>query len=534
MIVSYSDKANVVSDALCRKERVKSRRVRGMILAAQSEACKQGNILAEMLHGLDQQMERKGDENTDPRSPVLWVEIGEGSLIGPDLVLETTDKVVLIKGKLKAERDHQKSYDDNRRKPLEFEIREQVLLKVSPWKGVMHFGKKGKLAPRYVGPFEILERIGHVAYRLRLPKELSEVHKTLRFVKEPVKIFDREVKSLKPSRISIVQVCWNSKRVCVDIVWKLLVHQYFSYVFPTRKKSRWGTVFPTGLKRYKEPLVEQKEIGQLIVCYHQPQVHEDVIPKTAFQTRYGHFESTVMPFGLSNAPAVFMDLVNRSKEEYEVHLKLVLESLRKKELYAKFSKCEFWLEEVHFLGHVVNHSVITWTRVRVRKERVKSRRVRGMILAAQSKGCKQGNILAEMLHGLDQQMERKGDENTDPRSPVLWVEIEEGSLIRPDLVLETTDKVVLIKGKLKAERDRQKSYDDNRRKPLEFEIGEQVLLKVSPWKGVMHFGKKGKLAPRYVGPFEILERIGHVAYRLRLPKELSEVHDTFQVSNLKE
>ncbi|GKC99626.1 hypothetical protein Tco_1169901 [Tanacetum coccineum] len=102
------------------------------------------------------------------------------------------------------------------------------------------------------------------------------------------------------------------------------------------------------------------------------------------------------------------------------------------------------------------------------------------------------------------------------------------------MVLETIDKVVLIKGNLKAARDCQKSYADNRRNPLELEIGEQVLLKVSPWKGVMCFGKKGKLAPRYVGPFEILERIGHVAYRLRLPKELSEVHDTFHVSNLKE
>ncbi|GJQ97665.1 putative reverse transcriptase domain-containing protein [Tanacetum coccineum] len=119
------------------------------------------------------------------------------------------------------------------------------------------------------------------------------------------------------------------------------------------------------------------------------------------------------------------------------------------------------------------------------------------------------------------------------RSPVLWPEIRESSLIGPELVHETTDKVVLIKEKLKAARDRQKSYADNRRKPLEFKVGDQVLLKVSPWKGVMRFRKKGKLAPRYVGPFEILERIGPVAYRLRLPKELSEVHDTFHVPNLK-
>nr|GEY25734.1 reverse transcriptase domain-containing protein [Tanacetum cinerariifolium] len=312
------------------------------------------------------------------RSPVLWAEIGESILIGPELIQETTDKVVLIKEKIKAARDRQKSYADNRRKSLEFEVGDWVMLKVSPWKGVIRFGKKGKLAPRplgllqqheklewkwdkitmdlitklprsknrrdtiwvivdrltksahflakredysterlariyideivarhgvpvsiisdrdgrftsrcwqtiqkalgtrldmstayhpqtdgqsyakvspwkgvirfgkngklaprYVGPFEILERIGPVAYQLRLPEKLSGVHdmfhvsnlkkclayasfnvpldeikidKTLRFVEEPVKIIDHEVKKLKRSRISLVKVCWNSKR----------------------------------------------------------------------------------------------------------------------------------------------------------------------------------------------------------------------------------------------------------------------------------------------------------------------------------
>ncbi|GKA88797.1 putative reverse transcriptase domain-containing protein [Tanacetum coccineum] len=128
--------------------------------------------------------------------------------------------------------------------------------------------------------------------------------------------------------------------------------------------------------------------------YHQLRVHEDAIPNTAFQTRYGHFESTVMPFGLTNAPAVFMDLMNwvckpylgrfvivfideilaysKKKEEHEVHLKLVLESLRKEKLYAKFSKLNDALS---------------------RKERVKSRRVKGMILAAQGEAFKQENVL---------------------------------------------------------------------------------------------------------------------------------------------
>ncbi|GKG51455.1 hypothetical protein Tco_0541839, partial [Tanacetum coccineum] len=95
------------------------------------------------------------------------------------------------------------------------------------------------------------------------------------------------------------------------------------------------------------------------------------------------------------------------------------------------------------------------------------------------------------------------------------------------MVQQTTDKVVVIKEQLQAARDRQKSYVDSGRKMTEYEVGENVLLKVSPWKGVMRFGKKDKLAPRYVGPFEILERIGLVAYRLRLPEELNNVHDTF-------
>ena len=119
------------------------------------------------------------------------------------------------------------------------------------------------------------------------------------------------------------------------------------------------------------------------------------------------------------------------------------------------------------------------------------------------------------------------------RSPIIWAEVGESQLTGPQIVQETTDKIFQIKEKLKAARDRQKSYADNRRRPLEFSVGDKVLLKVSPWKGMVRFGRRGKLAPRYVGPFEIVERICDVAYRLRLPQEMSGIHDTFHVSNLK-
>ncbi|GJR70499.1 hypothetical protein Tco_0016564 [Tanacetum coccineum] len=119
------------------------------------------------------------------------------------------------------------------------------------------------------------------------------------------------------------------------------------------------------------------------------------------------------------------------------------------------------------------------------------------------------------------------------RLPILWAEVKEGRLIGSEIIQETTEKISQIKDWLKAARDRQKSYANKRRKPLEFSVGDHVLLKVSPWKGVVRFEKKGKLAPRFVGQFEITEMIGPVAYRLRLPQELSSVHDTFHVSNLK-
>ncbi|GJR84623.1 putative reverse transcriptase domain-containing protein [Tanacetum coccineum] len=173
------------------------------------------------------------------RSPVIWTEVGESQLIGPEIVQETTEKIFQIKERLKTARSRQKSYADKRRKPLEFEVGDRVLLKVSPWKGVVRFGKKGKLAPRYVGPFEIIERVGPVAYRLKLPQELSCVHDTfhvsnlkkclaepdvqvpldeieidenLRFVEEPLEIVERDVKKLKRRRIPLVKVRWNSRQ----------------------------------------------------------------------------------------------------------------------------------------------------------------------------------------------------------------------------------------------------------------------------------------------------------------------------------
>ncbi|GJR10750.1 putative reverse transcriptase domain-containing protein, partial [Tanacetum coccineum] len=164
------------------------------------------------------------------RSPVCWAEVGDVQLTGPEIIHETTEKIVQIRQRLQAARDWQRSYANVRRKPLEFQVGDRVMLKVSPQKGVIHFGKRGKLNPRYIGPFKILKRVGPVAYKLELPEQLCNLHNTfhvsnlnkclsdeslvipmkelrlddkLNFVEEPVEIIDQEVKQLKQSRIPI-------------------------------------------------------------------------------------------------------------------------------------------------------------------------------------------------------------------------------------------------------------------------------------------------------------------------------------------
>nr|GEV34943.1 putative reverse transcriptase domain-containing protein [Tanacetum cinerariifolium] len=173
------------------------------------------------------------------RSPVCWAEVGQLQLTGPEIIQETTKKIIHIKQRIQAAHDRQKSYTDLKRKPMQIQVGYSVILKFLPWNGVVHFGKRGKLNPRYVRLFKVLEKVGVISYKLELPKELSRVHNTfhvsnlkiynadeplavsldglyfddkLHFVEEPVEIIDHEVKRLKRSQIPLVKVRWNSKR----------------------------------------------------------------------------------------------------------------------------------------------------------------------------------------------------------------------------------------------------------------------------------------------------------------------------------
>nr|GEU77681.1 putative reverse transcriptase domain-containing protein [Tanacetum cinerariifolium] len=241
--------------------------------------------------------------------------------------------------------------------------------------------------------------------------------------------------------------------------------------------------------------------------YHQLRIREEDIPITAFRTQYGHYEFQVMPFGLTNAPVAFMDLMNRvckpyldkfmivfiddiliyskNKKEHGEHLRTILNLLRSESLDG--ISTYLWLN---------SHTIIVITLV---------------LKVHLSKLYTEGNV-DRMYVG---------------------VRLEMPNSRGPKMIREMTEMIVQIENQLLAARSRQKSYADVRRKPLEFEVGDKIMLKVSPWKGVIRFGKHEKLSPRYIGPFKILSRVGPVAYKLELPRELQGIHNTFHVSNLK-
>nr|GEW68342.1 putative reverse transcriptase domain-containing protein [Tanacetum cinerariifolium] len=305
------------------------------------------------------------------RSHVCWAEVRDAQLTGPELIHETTDEIVQIKQRIQAARDRQKSYVDVRGKPLEIQVGDRVMLKVSPWKGVVHFEKLAKLYLK-----EVVARHG----------------------------------------IPISIICYHNPR------------------FASRF---WRTL--------------QKALGtslDMSTAYHP---ETDGQSERTIQTLEDMMRAYVIDFGKG------------------------------------------WVNHLPLVEFSYNNSY------------------HASIKAAPF----------EALYG------RKC------RSPVCWTEVGEAQIFGLELIQETTEKIIQIKQRMQATRDKQKSYTDLKCKPMEFQVGDKVMLKVSPWKGVVRFSKRRKLNPRYVGPFNILERVRDVAYKLDLPEELSRVHNTFDISNLK-
>ncbi|GJT16370.1 putative reverse transcriptase domain-containing protein [Tanacetum coccineum] len=314
----------------------------------------------------------------------------------------------------------------------------------------------------------------------------------------------------------------------------------------------------------------------------------------------------IMPFGLTNAPEVFMELMNRvckpyldkymivfiddiiiyskNKEEHENHLKLILELIKKEELYAKFSKCEFWIpkgdkQEAAFQtlkDKLCSAPILAYSRSEnfivycdashkglgkfgaqieaMKPKNIEAEDVGGMIRKDLSKEKLEPRADGTLLLNNRSWLPCYGDMRTlimheshkskyfvHPGSAQMYLEVSITRLLgrgrrrsahRPELIHETTEKIVQIKQRIQATRDRQKSYADVRRKPFSNFMLVRYVGR-NHWKGVIRFGKRGKLNPGYIGPFKVLAKVGTIAYRLELPQELSRVHSTFHVSYLK-
>nr|GEU87064.1 putative reverse transcriptase domain-containing protein [Tanacetum cinerariifolium] len=281
--------------------------------------------------------------------------------------------------------------------------------------------------------------------------------------------------------------------------------------------------------------------------YHQFKVREKEIPKTAFRTRYGHYEFVFMPFGLTNASAIFMDLMNRvcrpmfdksvivfidnilvyfkSKEEHRVYLREVWETLRKERLGIKTQHGRIYipfrsdvkvllLDEVHKSKYSIDSGAT--------KMYLDLKKNHWWLEFAYNNSYYTSIKMTpyEMLYGRC-------------RTLVCWKEVGSRELASTDVVLVITEEIKTICERLKATQDMWTSYVDNRRKPIEFNVGDFIMLKVSPWKGMFRFKNKGKLSMRFIGTFKILKRVGEVAYVLMLPEEMRGIQNTFHVSYLK-
>ncbi|GJW32477.1 putative reverse transcriptase domain-containing protein [Tanacetum coccineum] len=257
--------------------------------------------------------------------------------------------------------------------------------------------------------------------------------------------------------------------------------------------------------------------------YHQLRVREEDIPKTAFRTRYGHYEFQVMPFGLTNAPAVFMDLMNRvckpfldkfvivfiddiliyskNKKEHKEHLKAILELLKKEELYAKFSKCEFWLpkELVTLLWQFEDCDHARVPQVKILYSSGSRLNIKGhrVVVHLRYLNRRGDNITMDFVMKLP-----KSSQGYD----TIWVIVDRLTKSAIFVPMRETD-------------------------PME-KLARMYLKEVVTRHGI-HVSIICDRDPRYVGPFKVLEKVRAIAYKLELPQELSRVHNTFHVSNLK-
>ncbi|GJU67517.1 putative reverse transcriptase domain-containing protein [Tanacetum coccineum] len=479
------------------------------------------------------------------RSPVCWSEVGDSQLTGPELVRETTEMIVQIKNRLLTARSRQKSYADVRRKPMEFQVGDMVMLKVSPWKGVIRFGKRGKLSPRYIGPFKIIERIGPVAYKLELPDKLRGIHNTfhvsnlkkcladenlvipleeiqlddkLHFIEEPVEIMDREVKQLKQSRIPIVKVRWNSRRG-PEYTWERedFFKRNYPHLFSSNKKTRLRNRAPgrrQGVSNQRFMLLvlvflAAIQQGKRIVCLNggrggKVEVGFDDFGRGGgekIRNCGGNSGTGRSIFGRCGGSLTICSMESKDGLRGGGLVVVGEECLdgwvgagggEVKGCGVDFGVTKSLLEKKDDIATYVS-KCLTCAKVKAEHQRPS-----GLLQQPEIPEWKWEHITMDFVTGLPRTS--SGYDSIwagNPvmialygrkcRSPICWSEVGDNQLTGPELIRETTEKIIQIKNRLLTARSRQKSYADVRRKPMEFNVGDMVMLKVSPWKGVIRF-----------------------------------------------
>ncbi|XP_070056791.1 uncharacterized protein, partial [Nicotiana tomentosiformis] len=377
------------------------------------------------------------------RSPVGWFEVGETELYGPDLIHQAIEKVKVIQERLRTAQSRQKSYSDVRRRDLEFEVGDWVFLKISPMKGVMRFGKKGKLSPRYIGP----KCIGDPSRVV--PIKDVQVTKDLSYDEVPVAILDRQVRKLRTKDVASVKVLWRNKNI-EEMTWEA----------EEEMKSKYPYIGGDGTLRYQGRLCVPSVAGlreKIMIEIHQ--------------SRYSiHPSSTKMYHDVKEQ--YWWDNMKKSIAEFVAQCP----NYQQVKIDGQAERTIQTLEDMlracvlDFKGNWDDHLAL--------------------IEFAYNNSYHSSIKMApyEALYG------------RRCRSPVGWFEVGETELYGPDLIHQAIEKVKVIQERLRTAQSRQKSYSDVRRRDLEFEVGDWVFLKISPMKGVMRFGKKGKLSPRYIGP----------------------------------
>ncbi|KAH0739920.1 hypothetical protein KY290_038625 [Solanum tuberosum] len=609
------------------------------------------------------------------RYPTRWFEVGEAGLIGLDLVHQAMEKVKVIQERLKMAQSRQKSYTDVRRRVLEFEVDDWVYLKVSPIKGIMRFGKKGKLCPRYIGPDRIAKRIDNVAYELELPQELAAVHPdSLSYEEIPVQILDRQVRRLRTKDVASVKFmgCLSLMFAPLAGYYRRFVEGFSSISYPSTKltqktvKFQWSEACEKSFQELKKrltsaPVLTLPEGTQGFVVYcdasrvglgcflmqngkviayasRQLKVHEKNYPTHDLELavvkelnlRQMSWLELLKDYDLSilyhpGKANVVADLLRRLSMGSIAHIEERRRVLAKD--VQRLARLGVRLTDSAEGGIAVTNGaessvvsevketqdqdpillelcvpMVDGLQEKIMDESLSSRYsihpdstkmyhdLREVYwwnsmkkdiaeFVAKCPNCQQVKVENQRPGGLAQRIEFLGDDqdgfhhrvtktlehmlrdciigfkgNWDDHLPLIefaynnsyhssiqmapygalcgrrcryptrWFEVGEAGLIGLDLVHQAMEKVKVIQERLKMAQSRQKSYTDVRRRVLEFEVDDWVYLKVSPIKGIMRFGKKGKLSPRYIGPYRIAKRIDNVAYELELPQELAAVH----------